>query len=788
MQEATKFIADRIMGRFCLLLGVLWMFSLSVGAQDLTHQWHARCIERLYVHHDRTFYYAGETIRMAVYQTASDTLAGSKVVYIDVLDDRQEVVTQGKFPLSDGHGEACLSLPRGLPTGRYQLRAYTQWMRNFADEGLFKREITVYGSSEAAGIPREAKAEVRFYPEGGHLIDGVPGRVAFEITGEANDKRLFIVDEQGDTVRTATPRLHGKGIFTFLSRPHAKYTARLEGQDVEYTFPERMNQGFAMTVRPSGGLLRVQIVHNLPTDVAGKHSYSLVLHREGQLIVQTPVDVSLNEQLLNYPISELPAGVFTLSLIDENCRAWCERPVFVRFPEMLDLTATMDEAPCRTGTKVTLHLKSTDADGHPVGGRFSLAAVRPGLCDAAHRARLASYFFLGSEVRGEVKQMDDYWNPALPDALQRIELLLLTQGWRRYSLEEMVASDSSSASFPMEQGLTLGGTVRTLTDKQARGLTLQAVWRQDSLTQILHQELTEKHFLLTMFPFEGAAEVMLSVHDKKGNAYPVTADEPFPAPPGSFVPSPWAADTTDVTVDWKLSFPKLPQDMENELFDLGEITVTARKQDPVEKRRPYGESFVMHRMDVDADKSTGTVVDLLKRLPGVSVGTYQGRTYASILQFGSRSEATVLLDGYVMRDPDVAYQMDASRIERIEVLRGGNTALGGFNAGHGAIALYTRTSSEVSQTPRDICQWIGYTQQKEFYLPSEQDASFFDGAVWRHTYYWNADVRTDAVTGKAEISFLVNKSEQGEMLFHCEGLSDDGMVAGLIKESRIKEE
>ena len=60
-------------------------------------------IEKLYLHQDRTNYYAGETIWFKVYQTLSSSATeASRIVYIDLSNSKGEIVKQVKYPLADG--------------------------------------------------------------------------------------------------------------------------------------------------------------------------------------------------------------------------------------------------------------------------------------------------------------------------------------------------------------------------------------------------------------------------------------------------------------------------------------------------------------------------------------------------------------------------------------------------------------------------------------------------------------------------------------------------------------
>lgn len=79
-------------------------------------------IEKLYLHQDRTNYYAGETIWFKVYQTLSSSATeASRIVYIDLSNSKGDIVKQVKYPLADGAASGSLSIPEHLHAGHYQL-------------------------------------------------------------------------------------------------------------------------------------------------------------------------------------------------------------------------------------------------------------------------------------------------------------------------------------------------------------------------------------------------------------------------------------------------------------------------------------------------------------------------------------------------------------------------------------------------------------------------------------------------------------------------------------------
>ena len=100
--------------------------------------------EKLYVHTDKNFYLAGEICWFKIYNTDAffhKPLGISKLAYIEVLDKNNKPVLQAKVPMKEGDGNGSLQLPVSLGSGKYLLRAYTSWMKNFSADYFFEKQL-----------------------------------------------------------------------------------------------------------------------------------------------------------------------------------------------------------------------------------------------------------------------------------------------------------------------------------------------------------------------------------------------------------------------------------------------------------------------------------------------------------------------------------------------------------------------------------------------------------------------------------------------------------------------
>ena len=105
--------------------------------------------EEIYIHSDRSEYIAGEDLWFALY--LFDRQEGrlsdhSSLAYFDLINSDNRQIIAKRIGLEKGKGQGHIILPDSLSTGRYIIRAHTNWMRNFLPGNCFVKEITIYNT------------------------------------------------------------------------------------------------------------------------------------------------------------------------------------------------------------------------------------------------------------------------------------------------------------------------------------------------------------------------------------------------------------------------------------------------------------------------------------------------------------------------------------------------------------------------------------------------------------------------------------------------------------------
>lgn len=753
--------------------------SLFHKVADNLHTYHSTTPrEKIYVHQDRIHYAAGETIWLKIYQSFSLGVSeGSQIVYVDLADRHNRPVSRSKWKLINGLGEGHIELPDSLPTGHYQLRAYTKWMQNFDPDGFFSRELLISSDKKEEMTAEEVlpiETFLSFYPEGGSLVSGMPSRLAFKVNdaeGKGLDAKGVIMDgNQMKVTEFETVHL-GMGYLNFEPGKGKEYFALLSDSDVRIPLPQVYKEGVVLRTRCTEDNLRLTIQHNLET--LHTSPFYLTIHQEDVVWFNAFPDMSEAVTVIDIDAEKLPAGVFTITLYDETGHVWCERLAFVNFPEHLDMHLSADKPVYAPRERVQLSIDARGFSGQKQSGNFSLAVVKSGLDAIETRNNYYTDYFLKSELRGRIEDPVSYFENR---DLANLNLLLMIHGWRRYFWEDIVRGNELRLYFPVEKDLTFSGRIQLRNEKQKpESVDLVAMFRHDSIDEVVSTQPGKGGvFLFEGYDFCDTAEVILSAKDKKRTLDISVMKHPDVQPDYYAHPVIELPGKEDMNYSFSVEFGVIPvktyEGIDKITHELPEVRVTSRykKRDP---RSIHDPAFNKATYYARKDFSYGS-----NGAWGVLAFNYPKLKYlkmTSLLDYDGDDEVkNYILDGMYVSKADLK-MIPSFFIDRIEILSLGSSLLYGGRS----IFFYTRSWEDMvySQPVRTVSyKFAGYNQQKEFYSPNYDMSNDYFKPDYRNTLYWQPSVTVDR-EGRSEVSFFTS-DEKGEYLIHCEGRSDEGVI------------
>lgn len=446
-------------------------------------------LEKVHIQTDKPYYSLNDTLWLKAYivNERNEISTLSHILYVDLLDYRDSVKTSLTLPLSQGLGWGALTLSDStLSAGNYHIRAYTNRMRNFGGEYFFNKEIKIGGGYSqtigAASFQSNAawkkatgntaqKAEdisVKFFPEGGELVDNVASKIGFKAIGADGVSREitgYIVDK--DNTRLTTFRSEHAGMGTFILQPDAAntYTAVVklaDSSEKRIALPKVLVQGYSLSVNQSEDNIIVSIS---ATKALLKNGEVTLVGQANNIIKYTgKKDLSGNGLTTMIPKSRFPEGIVQFTLFSPDYQPVAERLIFNRNPDKhLNIKITPDKPGYNQRDKVHLDLEVTDQQGTPVSGSFALAVTNEVQVPytEAEETTIFSNLLLTADLKGYIEHPNYYFADNNADKDRQLDNLLLTQGWRRFVWQDIMENKLPTLTYQPETGIGLSGRVLT---------------------------------------------------------------------------------------------------------------------------------------------------------------------------------------------------------------------------------------------------------------------------------------------------------------------------------------
>jgi hypothetical protein len=278
---------------------------------------------------------------------------------------------------------------------------------------------------------------IRFYPEGGNLVDGLESTVGWETKTAANLPVpvlgvLFKNDLPVDTISTNSS---GIGRFKLAADSKSKYHLlvwknSLLPRDTIILLPEVLSGGVVLQLNKAV----VKDTLALKLSASGSRKVQVLIHNYREVYASFLVDVIHQKRML-VALNSIPKGLATLTVLDEAGRPLAERLFFAHFDRRANVIIDKSKGVFTKREKVTLKFKLTDHIGAPLRGIVSVACVQDNRIDDLRQPDMASYAYLIAELTrlpphasGRPLSDQDY-----------LENMLLVKAWRRYTWQKLMA-------------------------------------------------------------------------------------------------------------------------------------------------------------------------------------------------------------------------------------------------------------------------------------------------------------------------------------------------------------
>ena len=623
--------------------------------------------------------------------------------------------------------------------------------------------------------------DVKFFPEGGALINIPHQNVAFKAQGaDGFSKEIegFLFNSKGDTLTNFRSEHNGMGIFTMNPVNNETYYVTVRTNDSitkRFDLPAIEPKGISIAMSHYKQEIRYEIQKTEATEWPQK--LFLLAHTRGKLAILQPINPKRTFGKMNDSL--FTEGITHFMLIDEQGNALSERLIFVPDHKPNQWQITTDQPTYGKREKVSLQIAAKDSEGNPVEGTFSVSITdRKSIQPDSLADNILSNLLLTSDLKGYVEDPAFYFLNQDARTLRSIDYLMMTHGWRRHKMENVLRTPSLNFTNYIEKGQTISGRIMGFFGANVKKGPICVLAPKYNI--IATTETDEKGQFIVNTSFRDSTTFLVQARTKKGFAGVDILMDP-PQYPVATHKAPYFNGATTFMEDYLMN-TRDQYYMEGgmRVYNLKEVTVTAKRERPSSKSIYTGG---INTYTVEEDRLQGygqTAFDAASRLPSVTI------TNGSEIHIRNNSEpAIIVIDDIVYEDAsDILKDIQVSDMSSISLLRGADAVILGPRASGGAVVITLKDPRNLPARPaQGIITYtpLGYSESVEFYhptydTPEKKNAQRSD---FRSTVYWNPELRLDA-EGKATIEYYTPDSTAPEDII-IEGVDKNGKVCRILQ-------
>ncbi len=757
-------------------------------------------LEKAHIHFDKSVYNKEETIFYKVYILSGTELTPlSRNVYVEWYDTTGRMIKQTVAPLFQASAKGSFELPSDYKGNFIHVKAYTRWMLNDDPAFLYERDLTInQPQSKTNPKPIVNKTRVDVFPEGGYLVEGLTSRVAFKATNQFGIPvfiKGMVVNDKSKETDSITLKHDGMGSFTLTPAAGVNYklvwtdeNGRTGSSPIEVT----KTQGVVMSISATNdkAIVQVERTEKFPENFK---LLNMLVHINQKLYYKVSLrSPDKTHQQVAIPIEEMPTGIVQFSLFTADWIPVAERILFVNNHQHefnAKLSTPILNFEKRGKNIFEVYVSDTAFSNMSIS--VTDAAITP-----PESTTIYSDLVLSNDIKGKIYNPAYYLTSDSDSVMANLDLVMLTNGWRRFDWEKIKAGILPERKYPVEtEYLRLTGKVY--------GMESVGMPASPLLNLVIVAKDSSKRFVFVPVEKDGSFEdKSVFFYDTAKIYYSFNSNsrltEMTQVQFGNgllrFVPTKmilpanrlygWSDSLARIKMDEYLA---QQEDLKKRMAatTLQEVIVTARAKaksnlDILEQKYASGlfSGGDGYSFDMTDDPFARSALDVLSYLQGKVAGlTISGSGAQTSLTW--RGATPTLFLNEMQSGVDVVQSISVADIAFVKVFRPPFFGASGGGSG-GAIAIYTKKGSDSRSSNNDkkgLESTIlgGYSRFKEFFSPNyEKPAENFDADI-RTTLYWNPFVLTNRKSPRVRIEFYNNDISK-KFFVILEGINGDGQM------------
>jgi TonB-dependent SusC/RagA subfamily outer membrane receptor len=712
---------------------------------------------------------------------------------VELISPFQTRVEIKRLQMFRGFGIGDFQLSDTLPEGLYQIRAYTAWMQNFDTEFYFEKnfQITnpgytkIISPKEARNNKKElanlnelnAEFDLQFMPEGGYLVNGLESVVGFKAVnklGKGMEIDGSVYDDKGRMITKFSTFYKGIGNFRLTPQKDRKYFAVVNGngKEVKTALPEPLESGLVVRAQGTPDKIVVHLTSSRQGSQDPSANEIIVAGQVGGIMYFSEI-VRLENGAGRIEISRnmFPSGILQITAFSGRGAPLAERLVFPNLLGYMRILFSASDTMTDNGYKLALTIRTLDRMNRPLRANLSLSVVREIREQSdVNNDNIVSDLLLLSDLKGYIEDPLDYFKLPPKEYQQAMDNLMLTQGWRRFDWNSILAGDYPVIRYREEKGITVSGKItRDFFNIPLEDCKVQ-LSIMDQYNDVFTQYSSDNgNFVFENLVYYDTISVKIEAWRPSGRRnlvilLPMNKEDEVINQQGNFTL------TTYSDRDKKVHRQEVFEE-NKKAYEKEKLAMEERKNNSLQGI--YGEpDFVLYNEDFHM--VSGNILDVMKgRVPGMLI-TGNDVLIRGINTLYGNTQPLYLVDGSPVSDVSAVTSIPLQDIERVEVLKGPKTSFYGARGANGVIAVYTKRGQFLIRGKIEF-DMLGYNTPRKFYQPKYEPNQEPDD---NYTVLWEPVIITDS-NGRANI-LLDKPLTGGYYRFDLQGLSYGGH-AGYIE-------
>ena len=642
--------------------------------------------------------------------------------------------------------------------------------------------------------------DVQFFPEGGNLIASVRGRVAFKALnsdGLGEDISGFLEDNDGVKITNFKSQHLGMGVFSFTPIGEKTYQAVIsfkDGSEKKFKLANIKSEGLVLSINSNfGDSIAVKIASNLA--FAEKNIdkiYTVIAQSSGNIVYTAKSKLIGLNFVAKLPKSRFRDGITQFTLLDENMLPIAERLMFTMPKNILTLEINPDKSENFQRGKTKLYIKATDPNGKSVFGSYSISVTDETKVpeNDDEEKTIFNHLLLSSDLKGYIENPNYYFNKTDASKLADVDVLMMTQGWRRFNWKNIYFETFPSLSFKAEKTIFVKGRLTAGKDKPVADGTVSLLSSGNTSLLVQTKTNAKGEFLIDSLFYPDSTRFVVQGRNAKGGK---NVDiELYTSPLQIVTKNQNTADLTTNINQSMLAYLKNSKTQYEEWLKNGIINRSILLNEvKVVDVKPKVETSANLNGAGNADRViTADELQYAVNLEQALVGRVAGLQITGGIAYIRGLQTQIIIDG-IFVESDFLNTINPRDVETIEILKNiSYTAIYGVRGAGGVIIINTKRGkanySASNYAPGIITYYpIGLFQPKEFYVPNYDDPKINDKVSdLRTTIFWKPNVITDS-TGTGEVEFF-NADGVGNYKVVLEGMDLNGHLGRKVIRYQVK--